>query len=142
MEMDKKRRAVELLKDVLILLLTCSAIWLAAQTPLAAPFKGLLREEGVQTAPGQMQVGDRGAAALPLAMVANLPAGVNLPAGFSMPEGSEGVRCGIQYDQTACQELFQKVAGPLVEVLSSAGDPDLIGRGQWARTRGKGLRLD
>ena len=32
-----------------------SALWLAAQTPLAAPLRGLLREEGRQAAPGQVQ---------------------------------------------------------------------------------------
>ena len=35
MENNKKRRAVELLKDVLIVFLTLSALWLAAQTPYA-----------------------------------------------------------------------------------------------------------
>ena len=107
MENNKKRRAVELLKDVLIVFLTLSALWLAAQTPLAAPFRVLLREEGRQTAPGQGQEVDRRSGAIPMAMVANLPGGTGLPLG--VPEGAEGIRCGLQYNQGACQELFQKV---------------------------------
>ena len=47
MEKSKKRRAVELVKDVLIILLSCSALWLAARTPLAAPLRGLLQEEEI-----------------------------------------------------------------------------------------------
>ena len=54
MEHRKGYRGIELMKDVLIVLLTISALWLAAQTPLAAPLRGLLREEGRQAAPGQV----------------------------------------------------------------------------------------
>ena len=142
MENNKKRRAVELLKDVLIVFLTLSALWLAAQTPLAAPFRVLLREEGRQTAPGQGQEVDRRSGAIPMAMVANLPGGTGLPLG--VPEGAEGIRCGLQYNQGACQELFQKVAGPLVEALSSAGTPDEVSRRSWeeALTGPLGVYMD
>lgn len=138
MGMDKKRRTVELLKDVLILLLSCSAIWLAFQTPLSAPLRGLFREEGTQAAPGAGQESDLGSGALPMAIAANVPGSDHLP------EGTEGVRCGLQYDQAACQELFQRVAGPLVETLSSAGAPERISRSQWetALTSDLGVYLD
>ena len=62
---DKKVRAVELGKDVLIVLLTALGVWLILQTPLAAPLHSLLGEEGRQTASGQAQGGDRGQGALP-----------------------------------------------------------------------------
>ena len=135
---------VELLKDVLIILLTISALWLAAQTPLVTPLRGLLREEGRQTAPGQVQGDSRSSGALPMAMVANIPVGAGLPDSFSVPEGTEGIRCGLQYDQAACQELFQQVAGSLVEALSSAGEPERIGRQQWesALTSSLGVYMD
>ena len=135
---------VELLKDVLISLLTISALWLAAQTPLVPPLRGLLREEGRQTAPGQVQGDSRSSGALPMAMVANIPVGAGLPDSFSVPEGTEGIRCGLQYDQAACQELFQQVAGSLVEALSSAGEPERIGRQQWesALTSSLGVYMD
>ena len=138
MAMDKKRRAVELLKDVLIVLLSCSAIWLSLQTPLASPLRGLFREEGAQAVPGAGQESDLRTGALPMAMAANVPGASGLP------EGSEGVRCGLQYDQAACQELFQRVAGPLIETLSSAGPPERINRRQWeeALTGNLGVYLD
>lgn len=144
MEHNKTVRTIELLKDVLIVLLTISALWLAAQTPLVAPLRGLLREEGRQTTPGQAQGDSQGSGALPMAMVANLPAGAGLSGSFSVPEGTEGIRCGLQYDQAACQELFQQVAGPLVEALSSAGEPERINRRQWenALTGTLGVYMD
>lgn len=125
MENKKLRRAVEALKDVLIVLLSCSAVWLAFHTPLAAPLRDLLREERPQTAPGQSQVGGGGSAAVPMAMV------VNLPGVAGMPEDSEGARCGLRYDHAACQELFQKVVGPLAETLSGAGAPERVSPEQW-----------
>ena len=142
--MEHKRRYIELAKNVLIVLLTASALWLTAQTPLSAPFRGLLREDRGQAVPGQAQNVSQGMGALPMAMVANLPAGTDLPGGLSLPAGAEGVRCGLQYDQAACQELLQQVAGPLVEALSSAGDPEPVSRGQWedALTKTLGVYMD
>ena len=138
MGMDKKRRVVELVKDGLILLLSCSAIWLSFQTPLSAPLRGLFREEGTLSAPGTGQESDLGSGALPMAIAANVPGSEHLP------EGTEGVRCGLRYDQAACQELFQRVAGPLMETLSSAGAPERISRSQWeaALTSDLGVCLD
>ena len=133
MEMSKKRRAIELLKDALILVLSCSAVWLAFRTPLSAPMRELFREEGAQAAPGAGQGDSRGTGALPMAMV------VNVPGSEQVPEGAEGTRCGLQYDQAACQELFRRVAGPLVETLSSAGAPERISRRQWEETLTSGL---
>lgn len=131
MKKSDKIRVVELVKDVLIFLLTCSALYLAAQTPLAAPLGGLFREEGNPALPGHGQGVEQGLGALPLAMVVNLPSG--LPGGASMPERTGNVRCGIQYDQAACQELFQRIAGPLAEALSSAGAPEPVSRYRWER---------
>lgn len=141
MDGKKKERAVELLKDMLIVLLTCSALWLAARTPLAGPLRGLFQEEGGQLPPGQGQGSGGDYGAVPLAMVANLPGGAGLS---GAPEGAEGARCGIRYDQTACQELFQRIAGPLVEALSSAGAPERITRRQWeeALTTSLGVYMD
>mgnify|MGYP001026333721 FL=1 len=129
MENKRKIRAIEVMKDILILLLAASALWLAAQTSLVPPLRGLLREEGRQTSPGQSQGVDRGAGALPLAMAVNLPTA----SPDALTEGTEGTRCGLRYDQAACHELFQRVAGPLVETLSSAGEPEAVSRRQWER---------
>lgn len=59
MDEKKKSRLIELTKDALIVLLSCSALWLAARTPLAAPLWGLFREEGPHVVQGQNQVGSR-----------------------------------------------------------------------------------
>lgn len=126
MSSNQKRRAVEILKDVLIVLLTCSALWLAAQTQLLGPFRGLFREERTQPSPGQSQSGERVGAALPMAMAVNLPGGE----GPELP-GGQGERYGVQYDQAACEALFRQVAGPLAETLSSAGVPRTASRGEW-----------
>ncbi|MCI9156698.1 MAG: hypothetical protein HFF44_07125 [Lawsonibacter sp.] len=140
MREDKKRRAVELGKDALIVLLAITALLLLAQTPLVGPLRELFQEEGAQTVSGQIQGVNRAEGAVPLAMVANLPGG----SGQGIPEGTEGVRCGILYDQAACQELFQRVAGTLAEVLSSASAPEAVSRAQWehALTDSLGVYMD
>ena len=139
MDEKKKSRLIELTKDALIVLLSCSALWLAARTPLAAPLWGLFREEGPHVVQGQNQVGSRDSGALPIAMAANLPGG-----GMDLPDGAEGARYGVCYDQAGCQELFQKVAGPLAETLSSSGAPETVSRAEWetALTGRLGVYID
>ena len=141
MDNSKIRRIVEGVKTILIVLLSCSALWLAAQTPLAAPMWGLLREEGPQVQPGQSQGEEHGPGGVPMAMAVNL---FGAPDGLSLPEGTEGARRGIRYDQAACQELFEQVAGPLLEALSSAGEPEEVSRLEWERalTERLGVYLD
>lgn len=134
--MDKRRRRlIELAKDALIVLLSCSALWLAGRTPLAAPLWGLFQKEGPQVVQGENQVGHRDSGVLPMAMSANLPGEAGLP---------EGARYGVCYDQAACQELFQKVAGSLAETLSSSGAPKTVSRAEWeaALTDRLGIYMD
>ena len=107
---SRGRRLVELGKDALILLLTCSALWLTVQSPLITPLQGIFGEEPPQASAGYGQREDPQEGELPMAMAANLPGGER-----------GGARYGALYDRTACQALFQQVAGPLVEALSSAG---------------------
>ena len=116
MEQNKKRRALEIGKDVLIVLLACSALWLAAHTQLGRPLHALIREEEPRASSGYEQGEIRAEAALPMAMA------VNIPGEMAGPDGETALaRYGVQYDQEGCQTLFQQVAGPLVEALSSAG---------------------
>jgi len=126
MERNKRRRAIELAKDGLIVLLTCSALWLAGQTQLMAPMQSLLREERPQGGSSQSGSGDRVEAALPMAMAVGLPSAGGLPGGER-----ETDRYAVQYDQAGCQVLFQQVAGPMAEALSSAQSPQEISREQW-----------
>ena len=120
--MDKRRRLVELGKDVIIVLLTCSLLWLAAQSQLLGPLNGLLRGDQVlQPGPDQAQGGDRAESARPLRMAAALSGGTGT------------VYCGILYDDEAGDALFRQAAGVLVETLSSAGEPEEVARAQWER---------
>ncbi len=117
---SKRRRAVELLKDGLIVLLTCSALWLAVRAQLVGPL-GLLQKETSQAGTGQTQGTAQADAASPLRITVSL-----------MEETGPG-RYGIQYDQAETDSLFQQVAGLLAEALSSAGEPQLVSRSQWER---------
>lgn len=127
----KRRRAIELAKDVLIVLLTCSALWLVTRSQIMSSINGLLQEETPAGGTHETQGGTR-ADARPLRIVASLPG-----------ETRTG-RCALQYDQVAVDGLFQQVVGLLVETLSSAGAPEEVTRSQWeqALTTPPSLCLD
>lgn len=115
----KRNRLVEAGKNILILLLSCSAIWLSARSGLVGRLDGLLTEDDYAQLPGQTQTEGRTDFARPLRVSARLP-------------GEVGGSCyAVQYDQEACDALFQSVAGLLVEALSSAGEPETMFRVQW-----------
>ena len=111
----KRTRAVELGKDVLIVLLLCSAVWLLARSQLFH----FHRTQDHQVSSIQTQSGTRADAARPLRMTANLAG------------SADNIRYGVQYDAGAADALFGQVAGLLVEALSSAGEPERITRAQW-----------
>ncbi|MCF2660783.1 hypothetical protein [Pseudoflavonifractor phocaeensis] len=116
---DRKTRVVELGKDVLIVLLLCSALWLLARSRL-------FHVHGSQDHPVglvQEESGTRADAARPLRMTANLAGSAG------------GIRYGVQYDAEAADALFQQVAGLLVEALSSAGEPERVTRAQWEQAQ-------
>ncbi len=114
-----RRRAVELGKNVLIVLLTCSALWLAARSQMLGPLAGLLQKEDAGTGEVQTQNVARADAARPLRLA------------VSLPGGAGQIRYGIQYNTAASDALFQQVASLLVETLSSAGTPETVTRIQW-----------
>lgn len=128
---NKMRRLVELGKDVLIVLLACSAVLLASRSQLEDPIRSLWREEA-QTGAERDPVEERGDMVRPLRMVANLPGGGGL------------LRCGIQYDTAVSDDLFRQTAGLLVETLSSADAPEEVSRSAWeqALTSAPGLAMD
>ncbi|MGE4277192.1 MAG: hypothetical protein AB7E30_08450 [Lawsonibacter sp.] len=119
MDRTTRRRVIELGKNILIVLLTCSALWLAARSQLLGPLTGLFQEEGTQTEAVQTQSGARADAARPLRLTVNLSGGAGQ------------IRYGIQYDTAASDALFQQVASLLVETLSSSGAPETVTRAQW-----------
>lgn len=132
MDRRRKTRLLELGKDVLILCLTLSAVWLAIRSQILGPISGLFQEESSYHETIQTQGVDRADAARPLRLVAVLPG-----------EG-EVVRYGVQYDAQGADALFQKVAALLVEALSSASQPEQITRFQWERalSTAPGVSLD
>lgn len=115
----RKTRAVELGKDILIVLLLCSAVWLLTRSQL-------FRDRGTQDhqiSPVQTQSGTRAETARPLRMVANLAG------------SADSIRYGVQYDAEAADALFGQVASLLLEALSSAEEPQKITRAQWEQAQ-------
>lgn len=124
--MDKKRRVVEGLKNLLIAALVCSALLLVRESQL-------FRMGGVlgQTQHGESgtAVGsDRGRGVLPLRMAVM----------------SQGGCCGIQYGEEDLAAAFNRMAPLLNEAMSSAEMPRPITREQWelALTSAPGIYFD
>ena len=117
------RRVIEWGKNILIVLLTCSALWLANRAQFLRPINGMFQgSETVQPAAGQEDSEDRAEAARPLRAAASLPGGADL-----------GLY-GALYDTAACDTLYGQVAGVLAETLSNAETPLRIDREQWENT--------
>ena len=106
---SKHARLLELGKDVLIVLLACSAVWLTTRVQRTGSLGDLLADtpqegQGQTQAPGQMEM------VRPVRMAA---------VGRS---GETTIRYGAQYDQQSTDALFQQVANLLVEALSDGGE--------------------
>ena len=119
--MDKRkflRTVIELGKDVLIIGLTCSALWMLRGGGLWQRVS--LTDDRV---PGiteqQVSAEDRAAAARPMSITATMRCGV-------LPE-----RCVVRYDEGGVDTLFRQLAGLLVETLSSVGEPGRVNRAAW-----------
>ena len=117
----KLNRVVEGCKTLLILLLTCSALWLLTRTQMFSPFRGLWQEEEHHTGTVQTESGARADAARPL-RISVAAVGV-----------TDDIRRGIQYDESESDALFQSLAGLLAETLSGAGEAEEISRAQWEK---------
>lgn len=116
----------EPLKTLLILLLICSAVFMAWKGNLFAAFFPV-REPPASPAPESSEQSYT-AAALPLA------AAVTGPGGLS---------CGVKYDAEAMAELFEGFSAVLSEALGSAEAPEAIGRFTWQdRLQEESLFLD
>lgn len=119
--MDKRRirrTTVELGKDILILLLTCSALWMLSRGGLFQSLE-LGREPSGQISGLQDSSADLTRAASPLRITVTLRS-----------EG-EVERCSLQYDEDAADALFRRAAGLLMETLSSAEAPERVRESEW-----------
>lgn len=131
--MSKRRRKqiVERIKSLLIVLLSCSAVYLVVLTQSIAVPSGLL--SWPSTGGGGLAVADPAETARPLRMAAVIPAG-----------GNEVQRFGVQYSEADTADLFQQAYTILVEALSSANQLKEVTEAEWrqALSAAPGLYFD
>lgn len=125
--MRNKRRWIEWGKDALIVLLTLSAVYLLAMTPLVQD-SGLLDLLPPQESPGAgLSEENRGMIILPARLAVT----------------GKGGRYGVQYDEERLKELFPPLGALLGDALASAGTPQPIAEEQWRRyLGGEGVYFD
>lgn len=116
--MFKNRRMVERVKSLLIVLLSCSAVYLAVRIQMPVSLHSLLPTRTTQSS-SQTTQESRIQAAQPLRMAVTLRG------------GEESLRYGVQYDQEAQDILFQQMYSLLVEALSSAEAPAAVDETSW-----------
>jgi len=115
--MKGKRRWIEHLKSLLILLLSASAIFLLTMTPL-------VQDSGVLDLLAPSQSGGEQTGVVALSAAAR-------PSCIAV--GSHGARYGIQYDQEAADALFTTLSPLLGEALATAESPKPLNERQWQR---------
>lgn len=127
----RRKRIVERVKSVLILLLSCSAVYLVMLIQSTVVPSGLLSHPS--TGGGGLAAADPAETARPLRMAAVIPAG-----------GSEVQRFGVQYSDADTADLFQQAYTILVEALSSANQPKEVTEAEWrqALAAAPGLYFD
>lgn len=109
-----RQRLVELGKDLLILLLTCSALLLAGQTPLFTQLRGWVSPPARTVDPVARQPKE---AVEPYAIAAR---------------NSRGLY-GAAYDASQVDRAFGELSPLLEEAFASAGTPETMTRRQWER---------
>lgn len=112
---DKRRRVVEWGKNLLIVLLTLSALLLLSQTPLIQD-GGLMELLRPSSAPGGSSAGPP-------------QAGPVLPARLAVYR--DGERYGLQYNDTRMEELFSSFGPLLGEALTGTGSPASLTETEW-----------
>ena len=132
MTRGSKKRLIERIKSLLIVLLSCSAVLLVLRTQAVILGTGGETEPYPSGEEGTSSSQDTAAAARPMRMAA------------AIQRGSEVVRYGVQYDQESTDTLFQHSYSLLLEALSSAGQPRVIQEEDWRRalTAAPGLYFD
>lgn len=118
----KRRRLIELCKDILIVLLALSAVYLTMRTQIG----GLAGWEG-----GWLSglFSGKPVGLLPVQEETNVSIQPR-PVRMSVQLGSGG-RYGVQYDQTAVDALFDATASLLGDALGSAQEPVQVTEAAW-----------
>ena len=119
----KRRRLIELCKDILIVLLALSAVYLTMRTQIG----GL--------AGGNNRWIDRLVSGRPVGLLPTAGERTDVtiqpkPVRMSVQLGSGG-RYGVQYDQTAVDALFDATASLLGDALGSAQEPVQVTEAAW-----------
>ena len=132
MTRGSKKRMAERVKSLLILLLSCSAVFLVVRVQ-----REIVHTENTGAVyhteeSGSLSGESVGAMARPMRMAA------------AIQRGGEVVRYGVQYDQESTDVLYQQSYSLLVEALSSASQPSKIDEEVWqqALTAAPGLYFD
>lgn len=111
--MSKKRRVIETLKNLLIVALVCSAVWLVRESRLLR-MPGMLEPPRHSQQSGE-QHSSYSAAISPLRMAVMSQSGCY----------------AVQYDSAELAAVFNRMAPVLNEALSGAGEPRPITREEW-----------
>ena len=124
-----RRRALELCKDVLIVVLVCSAIYLAGRSQ---PYLGL--GSGIFSTATRL-LGMDGGSSDPVAPVQPAdtlrPVAMAFCTGVDLGDGTRE-RCALQYDQSGVDKAFNDtVRRFLAEAMASAGTPAQVDRKAW-----------
>lgn len=121
--MDKRKKlrlAVELGKDVLIVLLSISALWMLGRSGRLQGLE-LSGEQSAGSAALQSDEDELARAARPLQLTVTLAGGEN------------PMRCTLRHDEGVVDTVFHQVAGFLMEALSSGEAPEPVSREEWER---------
>lgn len=107
-----RQRLIELGKDILIVMLTCSAVYLAGMTPMMTQ----LRSWMVPPAPtAQAQPRQAQDSVIPYSVAVRNSLGLY----------------GASYDQTTVERVFSQISPLIGEALSTASAPESITSAQW-----------
>lgn len=131
-----RQRAVELVKDLLIVLLACSAVYLAARsqlhTGLVPWFERILGVESTQQT-----------TSIELSQMTDLIQPARAAVCLGVGKSGEISRYGAQYNDVLTQRLSSAMSGLVGEGLASAQTPSPISRQQWEEAlRAPGIYLD
>lgn len=127
----KRRRAVELCKDVLIVALSLSAVYLAMETQLSAGVWSLLREDKPTPTQEQVTSQAQAEAARPIRMAV-------------MTANESGGLYGVQYDLEESDRLFQASSDLFREALAGVDAPQPVSEEEWRRalSTAPGIHMD
>ena len=131
-----RRRVVEWIKSVLIVVLLCTAVYLAGRSQ---SYRGL----AVSWLDTVLGITDAApvASTPPVARVRIQPATVAFCTGVDLDGVRE--RCGLQYDAAAVERAFEAFGRYLGEALASAGSPTCVTQRQWQDAlQAPGIYLD